>query len=42
VAHMGKFSLIYMWPPLNSAATAAWRVNTPARFISEIFDTADY
>jgi hypothetical protein len=28
--------------PLNSAAAAAWRVNTPARFISEIFDTADY
>jgi hypothetical protein len=28
--------------PLNSAAAAAWRVNTPARFISEIFNAADY
>jgi hypothetical protein len=27
--------------PLTSAATAAWRVNTPASFISKIFDTAD-
>jgi hypothetical protein len=28
--------------PLNSAATAAWRVDTTARFVSEIFDAADY
>ena len=28
--------------PLNSAATAAWRVNTPASFISEILSAADY
>jgi hypothetical protein len=27
--------------PLNSAATAAWRVNTPARFISEIFSATN-
>jgi hypothetical protein len=27
--------------PLYGAAAAAWRVNTPARFVSEIFDAAD-
>jgi hypothetical protein len=26
----------------DSAATAAWCVNTPASFVSEIFDAADY
>ena len=28
--------------PLNSAAAAAWRVNTPARLVSEILYAADY
>jgi hypothetical protein len=28
--------------PLNCAATAAWRVDTTARFISKIFNATDY
>ena len=26
----------------DSAATAAWRIDAPARFISKIFNTTDY
>ena len=28
--------------PLNSAATAAWRVDAPAGLVSEILNAADY
>jgi hypothetical protein len=28
--------------PLDSATSAAWRINAPARLVSEIFNTADY